>query len=280
VDSVKREINARATIDSHRHAWDCTLVSYPWLNERTDLPRHTQPSADDAVDLVLIEAGADPRSEAQEFSLMLSVARRHLGRVRIVSAVPQGEDLPAMIRDRARDHDQFVGIRITMPSADTEEALDATVRAVIESSMTLDVLPTGAGLGPIARLAERLEPHSMVIDHSGLPPLREGIAGPAAVRWLRALDDVAGRSSAAIKLSGFAPMADPRRPLLDQSAPFLRAIAERVPPERLMVGSDWPVSAVHPDLERPSDWANLVATVLGSAVVDIMSRTAQRFYRF
>ena len=130
-------------------------------------------------------------------------------------------------------------------------------------------------LGQAAMIAERVPELVVVVDHLGKPPRNDTAAMEL---WERQLREVASHDNTVAKVSGLglagaAYAADALRPVWDVAL-------EAFGPDRLMLGSDWPVSLLHaPYAETVGVLADLVGELSEPEQADLWSGTATRTYR-
>lgn len=274
-------MKAGAYIDAHRHVWDAASVRYPWLAERPDLPHVASLESGRPGGIVLVEAGASLDEEEREFTSLSALAQTSPDLTRIVSALPSGHAWLERLQRRAEQHKSLAGVRITMEHRPSDALLlQRGVEAATSCGLALDILAGPQDLLSIASATMEGAP-TVVIDHAGNPPLRHSLRSAEGRRWHESIAALGERPNVLMKLSGLAPLADPNLPLAAQTAGYLYDILEQFPTNRLMIGSDWPVSSGRPELSAPGDWAALVKVILGTAFdEDLAWRTAARTYRF
>jgi L-fuconolactonase len=93
------------------------------------------------------------------------------------------------------------------------------------------------------QLVQRFPEQPFVLDHMGKPRIAEGLLSP----WREDLRELAGSQNVLCKLSGMLTEAKWNQ---WKSAEFIRyfdSVVEAFTPERLMVGSDWPVCLLSGD---------------------------------
>jgi len=95
-----------------------------------------------------------------------------------------------------------------------------------------------------------------VLDHAGKAPVHEGAQGPDFPGWAAAIRQIAARDRTWCKLSGLTTMALPGPWDAATLAPFVDVLLEAFGPQRLIFGSDWPVSL------RAGAYPELIQTVL------------------
>ncbi|WP_426004534.1 amidohydrolase family protein [Paenarthrobacter sp. NyZ202] len=129
-------------------------------------------------------------------------------------------------------------------------------------------------LGATIRLARELPELTVVLDHLGKPPL----ADPSGMDvWRAGIASLARQENAVAKLSGLHVSG------VDYSADSLREVfslaVDAFGPERLMLGSDWPVSTLGAPYGRTVDvLLELVATLSPAEQDAVLEGTATRVY--
>ena len=84
----------------------------------------------------------------------------------------------------------------------------------------------------------------VVLDHLGKPPVDEGIASDAGARWRDGIRSLAALPGLHVKLSGLPAESADAAAYDAHVDDFIRFGLEAFGPERSMLGSDWPVSAL------------------------------------
>jgi L-fuconolactonase len=117
------------------------------------------------------------------------------------------------------------------------------IRLLAPRGFTLDVVSTGPEhLATIVELAERHPSLTIVIDHLAKPD----IAGRGWEPWATGLADAAAHPNTRVKLSGLNTASAPDWSWRDW-APYVEHALAHFGPERMMLGSDWPVSTLQGD---------------------------------
>jgi L-fuconolactonase len=149
------------------------------------------------------------------------------------------------------------------------------LRALAAAGLSFDIVTLPRQL-PAAVTAARSVPElTMVLDHLGGPPVgsgQDGEDGPwaAAIRALAALPNVTCKLSGAHTTP--ADASDLR--------PYYQAVLAAFGPDRLMFGSDWPVSTIAASYGQVCALYQELTAQLSPAEQDaIFDRTARRVYR-
>lgn len=295
-------------LDSHLHLWSPEALHYTWLEG---------PLAWDFAALELEHARLDAATtEKAVFVQAETVEDDFLDEVRWVTAQAKRSGVVAIVAgarlDRGTDttahlegleaEPLVVGVRHNLQGEPDGMAVSAAfvtgAREVAARGWSFDACVRSEQLPEVSRLAGAVPELRMVLDHLGKPAV--GTAGaPLAPtpEWVRDLDDLARHPQVFCKLSGL-PGEAAGDWSLAQLEPFLDAAVDAFGVERLMWGSDWPVSVIGPaeegDPHAPADgspayqptartrWADAVvswAERRGHSVDAIMWSNAYEFYR-
>ena len=119
-----------------------------------------------------------------------------------------------------------------------------------------------------------------VLDHAGKPPVAAGWGSAEAREWAGLVSALASLPQLVVKLSGLTTMADLERWTVADLAPWVDHLLEAVGPERLMFGSDWPVSRRAGDYPRTIGAVRELLARLSPGEQDhVLRGTAERVYR-
>jgi L-fuconolactonase len=108
------------------------------------------------------------------------------------------------------------------------------------AGLAYDILVFARQLPQAVALARRFPRQRFVLDHLGKPDVRGG----EYREWRRQIEAMAGLPNVCCKLSGLVTEADWRAWTPEQLRPYLDAALDAFGPERIMIGSDWPVCLV------------------------------------
>jgi len=285
-------------LDSHLHLWDPALLAYDWLEgplasrfAAEELKAARRPEGEHAA--VFVQAGSDPEQFLDEVEWVASIAER-IGVRGIVAGVrlDRGERTERDL-DAVAQHPLVVGVRHLLQGEADGFAGSAVFRAgataLAERGLTFDACVRGVPqLRDVAALAADLPQLPIVLDHLGKPEIGTArMPSAPSTEWADALRTLAAHGQVFCKLSGL-----PAEAAGDWSAaqvePFFDVALAAFGPERLMFGSDWPVSAMTAsardtviDADAIGRWGDAVATWAVSRDLDveaIMSGSAERFY--
>lgn len=286
--------------DSHLHFWDPNVLNYEWL---TGPLAHRFAEAEVAATAVsgITSAGA-------VFVQAETVESQFIEEVRWVEGIARSAGVRGIVAGARLDRgaetsdqiealahfDSVVGVRHLLQGEVDGLAVSpsfvAGARELVKREWTFDACVRAHQISDVSGLADRVPELRIVLDHLGKPAVGTSRAPLApSRRWLADLAELAAHPRVFCKLSGLPAEADGQWNA-GLAAPFLDAAADAFGAERLMWGSDWPVSAIEQaDRGEPAyaanargRWADVVAgwaSARGLDVEAIMWRTATEFYR-
>lgn len=238
-------------IDAHHHFWDPEQGDYPWMQgpamsaiRRRFGPADLAPALDQAkVDKTIIVQTWSSLEETEDF---LQIA----GATDFVAGVVGWVDLTdpdlgeTLARLQSGENGRYlVGVRHQVhDEPDPDWLLRADVqrglRAVAEAGLVYDLLTRPRELPAALTIAERFPQLRLVIDHISKPD----IAGGEIDQWRRLLQRFGPLSHVSCKVSGMVTEADWQHWTPADLKPYIESVLEIFGPERLLFGSDWPVS--------------------------------------
>jgi L-fuconolactonase len=268
-------------IDAHHHLWDLSARPQDWLSgpirrsfSPEDLRAVTEPAGVDATVLVQVLNDIDETAEflAVDSDLVAGV----VGWVDL-TAPDVAEQL-----DRLRSGpggDRLVGIRHLVQSEPDPDWLMrpdvlAGLRAVRDAGLAYDVLTRPHQL-PAALVAVRALPDMVfVLDHLSKPDIAHGLIEP----WATHLTALAAEPNVTAKLSGLVTESGPQW-TVSSLKPYVDVALDAFGPDRLMVGSDWPVCLLAASYAEVFDAASDLCSGLSVAErSEIFGGTAARVY--
>ncbi|QDE36121.1 hypothetical protein FIV50_15795 [Microbacterium foliorum] len=295
-------------LDSHLHLWSPSTLTYTWLEGPLAWEFAALEIEHSPIDVATVEKSVFVQAGTIEDDFLAEVRwvveqADEVGVVGIVAGarLDRGTDTTAHLEGLAAEP-LVVGVRHDLQIEPDGLAVSAAfvtgARELAARGWTFDACVRAAQLPEIARLAGAVPELRIVLDHLGKPEV--GTADAPVVptmEWVRDLDDLARHPNTWCKLSGL-PAEAGGDWSAEQLHPFLDAAADAFGVERLMWGSDWPVSVIGPaeegDPYAPEDgsptyqptarsrWADAViawAERRGHDVDAIMWRNAEAFYR-
>ncbi|MHA7987778.1 amidohydrolase family protein [Rathayibacter sp. CAU 1779] len=166
----------------------------------------------------------------------------------------------------------------------SRSALLDGLRMLSQRGLTFDLCVRHPQLANAVDLLEEVPELAVVLDHVGKPPVDAGIESREGRAWAHAIDRMARLPLAHVKLSGLAAEASDSAALDAHAGAFLEHAITAFGPDRAMLGSDWPVSALTGATGTFAAWrgrvrsAAIAAGVDADGVASIEAGTAWRFY--
>jgi L-fuconolactonase len=272
-------------IDAHQHFWIYNPAEYDWIDDsmsalrRDFLPADLKPELDRShfQGSVAVQA----RQTLEETRWLLDLAERSPSILGVVGwADLRSPDIRSQLQVLARNP-KLVGIRhIVQSEPDVRFLLQPEflrgISALDEFDLAYDILIYTKHLPVAAEFVERFPRQRFVVDHLAKPPIRSGQINS----WAGGIRRLAEFPNVFCKLSGLVTEADWQHWRPEEIAPFLDVAFESFGPDRLMIGSDWPVCLVAAPYARV---LRVVKTYLQAKSAEcreaVLGGNAQRFWR-
>lgn len=272
-------------IDTHHHFWNLTEVDYPWLTPAAGIiyglydPAMLEPQVKAAgVDKTVIVQSADNYADTAS---MLVHSDYHdwiggvVGWVNLLDPEEADKRLDAF-----KKHPKFRGIRHLIHGESdgdwiVQDVVIESLNILAKHGLTYDVVPVFPNhLKHVPTLAERVPNLKMVIDHLAKPPV-----GQTTSLWFEQMQAAAQSPNVYAKMSG---LFDKAEWTIADIKPYTDFIIEQFGVNRIMFGSDWPVSINNGVSTYASVWDNSHKLVAGLSQAEqdaIFGGTAMEFYR-
>ncbi|RKR75054.1 amidohydrolase family protein [Frondihabitans australicus] len=249
--------------DTHVHVWDPARLHYPWLGDAA-APRLPADLPSGADRLVFVQADCLDGEGLDEARWVAGLDWPAPTSIVAFAPVERGDAVQPWL-DELGDVPGVVGIRRLL-QADPDDLISsplllAGLERVARGGLAFDLGVVWHQVALVAAAFRDVAGLRLVLDHLGKPPLRSGIDSDEGRAWLRGLEALLALDDVTVKLSGLAAESDRSRPLGPQAAPFLRAAADLAGADRLILGSDWPVSPQTSD--DYTDWFWIVRDAIG-----------------
>ena len=237
-------------IDCHTHFYDPTRPEgIPWPPKgsplyRTVLPKHlrAEPQSQPVTGTVIVEAS----SRLEDNQWLLDLARDDPFVVGIVGSLdPSQPDYPKHLKRFARNR-LFRGIRVGDRVVTKLLAAGKSDAFALLGTYDLELDVIGGPTSPqvVAQLAQRLPDLRIVINHIANVPIDKN---PPPAKWVQAMGAAARHANVYCKVSALVSAAaqDGRKAPtdLDFYRPYLNVVFTAFGEDRVIYGSDWPVSA-------------------------------------
>lgn len=270
-------------IDAHQHFWVYTSDEYPWI--RTDVLKNDF-TPEDLLPL-LAGAGFDAtvavqaRSMVKETAWLLELVDKYPFIVGVVGWLDVAGDNLVSELERFSAHPKFCGVRSGIltdaGAADRPSAAFLRgLRTLAAFDKTFDLLIRPPQLPLACAVAEAVPELRLVLDHIANPD----IDGTIASQWADGIRQLAAYPNVACKLSGMVTRTTRPPSHLTTFIPYLDVIFDAFGPDRLMVGSDWPVcTQAAPYRQTMGVVLEYVQQFAPEAQIAVLSETAKCVYK-
>ncbi|NUR26884.1 MAG: amidohydrolase family protein [Catenulispora sp.] len=259
-------------VDAHHHLWDLAVRDQPWTADLPALRRSfhladLEPAAAAAgVSGTVLVQTIHAAGETPEMLALADSSDLIAGVVGWTDvAAPDFPERLAALRDGVGGR-WLVGIRHQvqeMPDGSwlTEPQTLKGLRHLAAAGLVFDLIVRADQIPACTAVAREVPELSFVLDHLGKPKIAAGELEPWAsdIRALAALPNVT------CKLSGMVTEADLEHWTVADLQPYADVVLDAFGPDRLMFGSDWPVSTLAADYARVVASAQALTRQLTSA---------------
>ncbi|MBV5281894.1 MAG: amidohydrolase family protein [Paludibacter sp.] len=237
-------------IDSHQHYWHFNTADYGWMGENMSVIKRDFLPTDLLPELKSIDfdgsVAVQARQSLEETNWLLQLADEHPHIKGVVGWLDlQSEQAETQIAAFAK-HPKAVGVRHVIHD---EEDIDFMLRPAFIRGVQLlekydlayDILIFPTHLANTIQFVKQFsDKQTFVIDHIAKPLIKDGIVSP----WKEDIAALGKLPNVYCKLSGMVTEADWNTWKPENIRPYLDVIMEAFGPERILIGSDWPVCLV------------------------------------
>lgn len=275
-------------VDTHVHFWDVDEPegigwpgpAHPLYRSFLDRDFHPRAAAQGVRAAVLVQSGS--RVYENFWTLKASEPRKdfYVGVVGNLSQVIGTERFEPLFDACCRDP-RYVGFRLSRGPSKVEFFTDRVwehLERLAARGKTLDVLMGGFEWKDVDRIARRIPRLRVMVNHGGGGPIDGGPVDPS---WLEDLQAAARNPNVYCKVSGFfdRAAARPAPRVISYYRTRLNALWEHFGEDRLVFGSDWPVTELDGSY---GDYLSLIRAYFrekgASACVKVFRRNAVVFY--
>jgi L-fuconolactonase len=239
-------------IDSHQHFWRYHPLHHAWMADgmevlrRDYLPGELRPLLETiALDgCIAVQA----RQMLEETDWLLQLADQHDFIKGIVGWIDlRSPDVRRQLERYAR-HPKLVGVRHVVHDEPDDHfmlqpAFQRGIAQLGEFDLTYDLLLFPRHLPVAVLLVQAFPAQTFVLDHIAKPDIASGRLSP----WQEDLRRLAEFPNVSCKLSGMVTEANWQRWQREDFHPYLDVVFDAFGPDRVMIGSDWPVCTLSAD---------------------------------
>lgn len=271
-------------IDSHQHFWKYEPVRDTWITE--DMAVLRQDFLPDDLKPVLTLNGIDGCISVQadqsedETIFLAELAKTHSWIKAVVGWVDLlSEDLGGSL-ERFRQLESVKGFRHILQAEPEGFMLQPQflkgIRLLRQYGYCYDILIHEKQLDEaIAFVNQTPDDIKLVIDHIAKPNIKE----KSFSQWEKKMKLIAERPNIFLKISGMVTEADWHKWKKEDFTPYLETVLTFFGPNRLMLGSDWPVCLLAASYQQVIAMIrDFVATLSTIEQAAIMGGTATEFY--
>ena len=242
-------------IDAHQHFWNYSPAEYDWIDDSMSAIRRDFLPADLSPELernnfhgsVAVQA----RQTIEETRWLLELTENSPSILGVVGwADLRSPDIRRQLQALSQ-HPKLVGVRHIVQSEPDDRFLMQPdflrgVSLLEEFDLAYDILIYTKHLPVAAEFVQRFPHQRFVVDHMAKPPIMSGEIDT----WADGIKRLSEFPNVFCKVSGLVTEADWQHWHPEQIVPFLDVAFESFGPDRLMIGSDWPVCLVAASYER------------------------------
>ena len=271
-------------IDAHQHFWLYNSLEYAWIDNSMAILRRNFLPNDLAGELK--SAGFDgsiavqARQSLEETRWLLELAGKSASIVGVVGWIDlQAPDVRSQLKPLVHNP-KLVGVRHIVQSEPDEGFLLRPdflrgISILEEFDLAYDLLIYTRHLPVAIEFVQKFPRQRFVVDHLAKPPIKGGKLDS----WAQGFRDLAKFPNVHCKVSGLVTEADWQGWTPDQIRPCLDAAFESFGPERLMIGSDWPVCLVAASYTTVIQLArDYIAARSPQSLSAVLGGNAARFY--
>jgi len=257
-------------VDAHQHLWDLDLFHYAWLEQLPVLNRSFRMNdyrdATNGLAIeksVHLEADVDEPFMVDETKYLLRLADRADNPLEGVVACgrPESNEFKTYL-EKILGHPKLKGIRRvlhTQPdNLGQSETFIENVHSLAGNNLSFDICVLARQLPLAIRLVSRCPDVTFILDHCGVPQVKEKILDP----WRSDLREIAKFPNVFCKISGLIAYADPHNWAAENLRPYVDHSMECFGWDRVMFGSDWPVCTLSASYRQ---WVNALLSLTRGA---------------
>jgi L-fuconolactonase len=272
-------------IDAHQHFWIYNERDFSWIDDsmaalrRNFLPADlkTELKANDFHGSVVVQT----RQTLEETRWLLALTEQNPWVLGVVGwADLCSPDISLQLKKLA-EHPKLVGLRHIVQSEPDDRFLLRPeflrgIAALEQFDLAYDILIYAKHLPVASEFVQLFPRQRFVLDHMAKPPIKvkEIDLWADGIRRLSAFPNVF------CKMSGLVTEADWQHWTRDDIAPYLEVAFHSFGPDRLMIGSDWPVCLVAASYAQATGLVkDYILKQAPNGLSDVLGGNAQRFWR-
>ena len=276
-------------VDTHVHLWHPEQLRYPWL---TEVPALNRPyllkdylDATRGLDIdsiVFVQCDTHPDDSLKEVTWVTSLATTVEPRIQgIVAWAPleEGEQVAPFV-EKLAENPLVKGIRRLIQSESLDFCVQPDfvkgVKTLSDYGLSFDICIFHPQLANAIRLVEQCPQVQFILDHIGKPNIKNQRFEP----WKQEIQTLATFRNVHCKISGLATEADIQAWTPADLQPYIEHVITCFGFERVLYGSDWPVSTQASEYGR---WVETLSQAVSGCTAEernhLFRDTAVKCYR-
>jgi len=286
-------------IDTHHHLWELDRFHYDWLTD-PGWPGHNALLGDykmirstigapgrffkefygaNVIKSVHVEAAYAGPDPVEETAWLDAVAKEHgFPNALVVFCDIEKDDGEAQLMRHLEASSLTRGVRIRAHPDDADNpAFRKSYAALGRHGLSYELNASPGKLLSGRDVALAFPDIQVILGHAGFPVQRDA---PYFAQWRSEMTALAEAPNVACKVSGFG-MAD-NRWTIDSIRPWVLHCIEAFGPDRIMIGTNWPVDILYATYLEQTDAYRTILAEAGFSRADqekMLYRNAERFYR-
>jgi len=272
-------------VDAHQHFWIYNQKEFDWIDNsmaairRTFLPQDLAPELEaNAFDGSVV---VQTRQSLEETRWLLDLAAHNPSILGVVGwADLCSPEIRVQLSNLTRNP-KLVGLRHIVQSEPDDRFLLQPdfcrgMAALDEFDLAYDLLIYSRHLPIAVEFVQRFPRQRFVLDHLAKPPIKSGEMDS----WSRGIRSLAASPNVFCKLSGLVTEADWQHWTPQHITPYLDVAFAAFGPDRLMIGSDWPVCLLAASYTRAIQLVkDYILPLSQESQAAVLGGTAARFWR-
>jgi predicted TIM-barrel fold metal-dependent hydrolase len=264
------KISDMQIVDTHQHLWDPQMFGYSWLRSLPTLNQAFRMSdyleatgTLNIVKSVHLEADVDEPFMLDETRYLLALADQPANPLAGIVACgrPENKDFRSYV-DQIAGHPKLKGIRRVLHTQPDDvgrgQMFTQNIRSLEGYGLSFDICVLARQLPIAIALVSACPGVTFVLDHCGVPQVKERIIGP----WRSQIAEIAKLPNVFCKISGLVAYADPVQWKEDDLRPYIEHVISCFGWDRIFFGSDWPVCTLSASYKR---WVEALHSITQSA---------------
>ena len=276
-------------VDTHVHLWHPEQLRYPWLSEVPTLNRpyllkdYIEASgALEIESIVFVQCDTHPDDGLKETAWVTDLATRVDPRIQgIVAWAPLEEGTQvAPFVEKLAENRLVKGIRRLIQSESVDFCVQPNfvsgVKVLSHYGLSFDICIFHPQLANAIRLVEQCPHVQFILDHIGKPDIKNQLFDP----WKQEIATLASFPNVHCKISGLVTEADFEAWTPADLQPYIEHVISCFGFDRVLYGSDWPVSTQASDYLR---WVQTLKEAVSGCSPEelrkLFRNNAIKFYR-